>query len=310
MATKYSTSWILQGVCATNGNIMTFWRTNFNMPVPCLFNGSSDCTSGFMAARYGDMGSTSQSLAGHYAGYETALSDALFVWCVANPETLNGTSCLTQKWYRNGTLIGNYYTLASISLNPPADSWQWQWYEMMANIGIAGWEISCTTCYCTVVQAATYSGGDTSIGANTVPIDFGNVPDVTQCSSSLRGSIWVDGANLHYINANCWEHVMCGVCEGSLGTPGAIYIETNAFACPNYLKWVGSDGSIYHAPWAICQFCSSFSNGAPANPAPGASYAGNIWVDGQFGDTHLAYIANDGNKYLAGAGHYPYQSPY
>jgi hypothetical protein len=76
-----------------------------------------------------------------------------------------------------------------------------------------------------------------------------------------------------------------------------------------YLNWVGSGGDIYRAKWRICQFCSSFTNGAPANPSPGSSYAGALWVDNQFGWTHLSYIGCDGNKYLTGAGNYPYTAP-
>ena len=41
-------------------------------------------------------------------------------------------------------------------------------------------------------------------------------------------------------------------------------------------------------------------------PIAGTDKAGCIWVDNEFGLSHLAYIGTDGYKYLAGAGNYPY----
>lgn len=297
-------SWIVEGVCSTSGNIMTFWKTNFNMPVPCLFNGSSDYDAGFMAARYCDIGWSSRALTGFCAGYEIALADGLARWCV-DSDSLNGIGCMTLRWYRGATCLFGYGGLICIDLSAPPGYWQSSWYESMTNIGVAGWEVCCNGTYCTIAQVANYSGGDVSIGACTICLDFGSVPDVSQCSSSLRGTIWVEGEDLHYINANCWEHTIVGSGYASTANVGAIFIDNS-----HYLNWVGESGTVYQAPWRICQFCSTFSNGAPANPAPGASYAGAIWVDNQFGWTHLSYIGCDGNKYLAGGGNYPYQAPY
>ena len=302
---KSLSSWIIQGVEATNGCIMTFWNTNFNMPVPYLFDGSYDCSSGFMSARYGDMASTTQSLAAMRPGYEVALSDAVYRWCVCGGDCLNGITSLRIRWIRGATCMSCYYTNVCININSTPGYYTWTMWETMANQGIAGWEICSNEMYGTEVEAACVSGDDTSIGGTSTGVTFCCVPSTGLCSSTLRGSIWVDGCDLHYINANCWEHWMVGNCTGSGGEPGAIYIDDIL----HYLHWVGCDGSVFSAKWRICQFCSSFSNGAPANPAPGVFYAGNIWMDAQFGLTHLAYIGSDGNKYLTGAGNYPYVAP-
>ena len=48
-----------------------------------------------------------------------------------------------------------------------------------------------------------------------------------------------------------------------------------------------------------------FSNSSGPNPNPGAGYAGALWMDGEFGWTHLAYIGCDGAKYITGAGRDP-----
>jgi len=130
------------------------------------------------------------------------------------------------------------------------------------------------------------------------------VPSTAKCSSTLRGSIWVEGDNLHFINANCWEHSMTGDYQGTGATPGAIWIDDS-----HYLNWANAGGCYYRAKWRICQFCSSFSNSAGPNPSPGSAYKGALWADTEFGWTHLAYIGCDGNKYITGSGAYPYTAP-
>jgi len=304
MVSKSMCSWMVEGVKATTGNIMTFYKTNFNMPVPDLFSGCSNCDCGFMCLRYCDIGWTSQGLTGFYPGYEVALQDTIFRWETCGGESLDGYTCLCQKWCRSGCVMGTNATYAHI-VQP---EYYWSWYELMQNTGVAGWEICCTGTYCALSCATCVSGSDLSISACTICTDFA-APSVSQCSSTLRGSIWVGADNgLHYINSNCWEHVITGCdCGAGFGSCGALWIGTGTDA--NYLFWVGCDGHTYRAPWKICQFCSTFSNGAPVNPAPGAGYAGSLWMDCQFGYTHLAYIGCDGNKYLAGGANYPYVAP-
>lgn len=300
---KTLTPWIIKGVQATNGCTMTFWATNFNMPVPCLFNGGYDYSNGYMSNRYCSMDGTTTSLFGLRAGFEVVLSDNVFRWCVCDA-CLNGLVSLRIRWIRGATCLFCYYTNACVNIAAGPGEYSWSFYESMANLGIASWEICSNEAYGTEVEAVCLSGDDASIGGISTAVTFCCVPSTGLCSSTLRGSIWVDGCVLHYINANCWEHSMVGDCQGTGGEPGAIWIDNN-----HYLNWAGCDGTLMRARWRICQFCSTFSNGAPANPAPGAAYAGNIWMDAQFGLTHLAYIGCDGNKYLAGGGNDPYVAP-
>lgn len=274
------------------------------MPVPNLFDGSSDCSSGFMAARCNNIGFTSHALTGTwYPGYELALADYLPVWWCDEGTDVNGYGCMCMQWYRpSGAINYNKTTIHVVMTSDPG--WcSWSWWESMVNTGIAGWEIcdTSTSTHCNVMQVTNISGDPVAIGACTVSFDLGGVPSTSQCSSTLRGSIWVEGADLHYINANCWEHAIVGDCQGTAFVCGSIWIDNS-----HYLHWTGDDGNDYRAPWRICQFASTFSNGAGSNPAPGTSYKGSLWVDNEFGWTHLAYIGCDGNKYLAGAGHYPY----
>lgn len=283
-----------QGVCSTSGNVMCMYKSNFNMPVPLLFDGSGDCTSGFMSARYNDMCDTSHALSGiWYAGYEFALGDSMFIW----DGPLTGVGCITNQWKVDGVSKNSYNFQISVDV---ADGY-YSYYESMVNTGIAGWEIDDDSTVTFTNQVTCVSGDDVSIAAHTGSIILTCVPSTTQCSSSIVGSIWVEGDTLAYINANRFEHKIVGTVQGIGATAGAIWIDNS-----HYLHWANSGGCHFIAPWMICQFCSSFTNGAPANPAPGTAYKGALWVDNEFGWTHLAYIGCDGNKYLAGAGAYPY----
>jgi len=280
---------------------MTFWKTNFNMPVPCVFDGCSNCADGFMDARYCSIGGTSQGLVGFYPGYEVAVADGLYRWETGSGECLNGIARIDLDWYRGATCILGARQQVCIDIGELYINW----HEKLFNIGIAGWEICCNGTYCTNAKSVNVSGDDLSISDCNICIDF-SPPSTSQCSSALMGSVWVEGNNLNYINANCWEHVITGDCQSAAGasTDGAMWIDNS-----HYLNWVGADCNVYRAPWRICQFCSTFSNGPPANPSPGAGYAGALWVDSQFGYTHLSYIGCDGNKYLTGAGNCPYIAP-
>jgi len=289
--------WIPQGVCSTSGNIMCMYRSNFNMPVPDLFDGSSNCTNGWMAARYVDMCDTSHALSGTwYAGYEFALGDSMYIHN-ASSSCINGVGCVTEQW----KVDGNDINFASYELCIDLDEGFYGWTESMVNTGIAGWEIDQDSTVTFTNQITNVSGDDVSIAAHTGTIILACVPDTTQCSTILDGSIWVEGNTLGLINANGFKHYIVGNCCGSGASAGAVWIDNS-----HYLNWANSGGCWYRAPWRICQFCSTFSNGAGPNPSPGASYAGAIWADTEFGWTHLAYIGCDGNKYLAGAGDYPY----
>lgn len=299
-----NTLYIIGAVCATNGNIMNMYCSNFNMPVPNLFSGSSDCANGWMTARCNNIGGTSHALTGTwYPGYEFAFADAIMTWFADEGTCTNGTGCFCIQWYRPSGSINSHASNVSIILNSSPGFCSWQWYESIVNTGIAPWEICDTaTCFhCAISQVTNKTGDSVCISPNTVCFELGGVPNTAQCSSSLIGSIWVEGNNLAYINANRWKHKIVGTCQGSGASSGAIWIDNS-----HYLHWANSGGCHFIAPWRICQFASSFTNGAPSNPSPGVGCAGALWVDNEFGLTHLSYIGSDGNKYLAGAGNYPY----
>ena len=184
-------------------------------------------------------------------------------------------------------------------MGSPDQCWR-TFYEWHYMTGVDSDEVCCDAPYCAVTRATYICGDDLSVPNCIVEVNWNGVPSTNRCSSTIRGSIWVEGNDLHFINANGWEHWMIGDYQGTGATPGAIWIDNS-----HYLHWANSGGCHYRAKWRICQFCSTFSNGPGPNPSPGSAYKGALWADTEFGWTHLAYIGCDGNKYITGAGRDP-----
>lgn len=94
---------------------------------------------------------------------------------------------------------------------------------------------------------------------------------------------------------------MNGDLQSGTGTAGYFWIQGI------YLYWIDQYGGKRRAKWALEQFQSNFSNGAPYSVS--GETAGYLYVDTQFGWTHIGYIGSNGRKYLAGDGNYPYDDP-
>jgi len=288
---------IAQGVKEDGGtnNYMTWWKTNFNMPVPNLWSGS--WVEGRGPVMFYGAG-TSFNLSGFLPGWELV---AFFCgWHWDGP--VSGTTYLYSQWLDSvGSVMWYCANGLSVNLNLAADYWQEHMYA--CNQGVAGWEVDVSGTY----KCRSWSTGVQAMGNQDTSVTFSNVPSTTQMSSTYTGGVWVEGNDLCYVCGNRWKHNMEGDSQGYVGTTysGAIWIDTSY-----YLHWVGADGNNYRAKWRIKQFASTWTNGPTGETYAGATYSGSIWVDTEFGYTHLAYIAGDGYKYLAGSGHYPYQTPY
>jgi hypothetical protein len=191
---------------------------------------------------------------------------------------------------------------------PGAGFWSYYYWFYFLQMGTNCWEIDTDGNYCLRQCITCISGDDVSVPTNTCTVCVTNVPSAPT-TGSYRGAIWVEGENLHFRpeqTTEAWEHSMtgCGT-GGAYGDGGAIWIGND-----NFLYWTNCDGTaLYKACWKICQFDSWFNNSSGPNPSPGASYAGAIWADGEFGYSHLAYIGCDGHKYITGAGNCPYVCP-
>jgi hypothetical protein len=298
---KAQTAHIVEGIRACNGKDHKVWLTNFNMPVSDLFTGACTMENGWIQTYCNTMEFTTRDLSsfGFCPGFEVAESTVVFYWCVFN-DSLNGNGCARQCWTRGTTNIASAANSISVNLSAGPDAWQWSFWQFHYMTGTDSDEVCINCTYCADTRVTCTSGDDISISNCNLDLCWQGVPSTARCSSSLRGSIWVEGNNLHFINANCWEHSMAGICQGSGASSGAIWIDTN-----HYLNWANAGGSWYRACWRLCQFCSTFSNSSGPNPSPGSSFQGAIWADCEFGWTHLAYIGCDGNKYITGSGRDP-----
>jgi len=300
---KFNCVWVGEGVCGTSGCIMMQYKRNANMPSYNLC--CCDCFE------YGMMCTRPINEAGTYnfalscRGFEAFQGAGHVRYCVSDTSCLCGCLCQCIQWIHcDGSVMWTSASKHLVNMAAPGVGyWSYQYWFYFLQIGTNGWEIDVDGNYCLRQCITCISGDDVSIPTNACTITVEYAPTAPS-TGSYRGAIWVEGNDLHFRpeqTAETWEHAMQGNCQGTGGTAGAIWIDNN-----HYLNWVNSSGDIYKAKWRICQFCSWFSNSSGPNPSPGASYAGAIWADGEFGYSHLAYIGCDGNKYITGAGEYPY----
>lgn len=292
------TNHISKGVTnISDTSIKQIWfKTNFNMPVK---NYSSGTYTRYQGPVTYDTESLSYDLSGFVPGYE--ICNNVSVYDFENNESLDWSiDCyIYLKWYDTDgtsvlfTYINGYHLTYTLS---PA---YWSSIYVSGNIGCAGWEVGVSGTY----YLKSWTTGNPAITTVSTNISISNVPSVTQLSTSTSGYIWVEGNDLCYVNAQRWKHTMIGVYVDSLpGTSNSGHIWLDG----TDLHWVGNNGFNYKAAWNIKQFTSYYSNSSTGSTFAGISKYGTLWVDNEFGLTHLAYIASDGYKYLTGAGDNPY----
>lgn len=274
---------------------MTWFKTNFNMPVPDYMAANSPFTRYVGAWNYLGGPTTSFSLSGFVPGYEICLGTSIYDFENNGSSTFNINSNAALGWYSPS--LSPLFTFSfnmSYSLAPGFYVEFWSG----TNIGCAGWEVTSNDVY----HYRASASGSPSIPVVDIGVTMSNVPSTTQLGSSKPGHIWVEGNNLCYINADQWKHTIVGAPIASPGaSPGYIWIDN-----VNLLHWTGSDGRNYISTFFVKQFASFFSPGATGPVFAGTNKAGYLWVDSEFGDTHLAYIGYDGYKYLTGGGDSPY----
>lgn len=287
---------IQNNVVTTNKH--NFWKTNFNMPVKNFFVDITNWIR-YLGPVTHIGGATAFDLAGFSPGFEIVVFST--IWDYENNEGATKTInvFLYSKWVNTDNLTTLVQGANGISWTTDILNTNWVEYMYFVNIGCAGWEISTSANYYVKANAT----GNYPISEVSTTINFSNVPNTTQLANGKEGYIWVEGNNLCFVNANKWKHTIIGIDNGSapgISKAGYIWLDTIV------LHWVGGNGHDYFIPWTVKQFASSFSNGPTGATFAGISKYGMIWVDSEFGYTHLAYIANDGYKYLTGAGDNPY----
>lgn len=275
-----------------------WFKTNFNMPIHDFVTGGT--FTRFQGPVTYDTETTTYDLTGFSPGFEICNGASVFDFDnTGGGVSRSISSTLAIRWTTasNVTLVGPFSV--SISVSIPAGSFFEYWSG--ANIGFEGSEVATSTTY----DFRGVATGTNSIAEVSTAVSFTNVPTITTLSSADRGYMWVEGNNLTYVNSSQWKHSVAGTASGSNpGVPDAGYIWLDSG--DNLIHWIGGDGNQYKLPWSIKQFASFYSGSSTGTTFAGTGDTGYIWVDDQFGNTHLGYIGTDGFKYLAGAGVNPY----
>lgn len=273
------------------GVSFVFWRSNFNMPVPVTYS-------------RGNMSYNNQATTFDLSGFVPGLEICLGVLKdLTVTVTSVGNVTVDTAWYKpDGTKIFSIYNYTWYA--DVTGDWVFGTDVSYANTGCASWEVGSSGTY----SIRTIVTGGASF-SQTTNIVFNNVPSVTKLASSSQGYIWVEGNYLAFCNAGggtqggagAWKHSILGTSLGTSGSAGYMWIDTS-----NNLCFTRSDGTACKVPWKVKQFKSEFTNSASGAVNAGTSNKGKIWVDNEFGQTHIAYIGDDGYKYLCGAGDNPY----
>ena len=276
---------------------MTWFKTNFNMPVPYYMADNSPFTRYVGCWNYLTE-TTSYDLTGFVPGYEICNGCAIFDWDNDSGSTYEINTNLYVEW-ANPDLSNVYWVTNgyNFTYSLPAGYWMEVWFG--GNIGCAEWEVNDNDIW--HFRASAVGTPNTAVVDTAVTMT--NCPSTSQLGSTKSGYIWVEGNDLCYICANQWKHTIGGVDNGAapgVSKAGYFWLETNV------LHWVGANGHDYYIPWTIKQVASFYGNGPTGEENAGVEKYGMIWVDNEFGWTHLAYIASDGYKYLIGAGDNPY----
>jgi hypothetical protein len=270
------------------------YKTNFNMPNYDIFDGLDYYTT----FTYDPGVAYSFDLSGFSPGYE--INHTMVIVDITNDGAeVEDVDCTVVYGYLDtyGDIIPNCYYSEDLYYPDLPAGYSIKWFSGLT-IGVAPWEVSESGVY----PFETGGYGTPSFDLDTVDVTMSNCPSINELSSSKMGYIWVDGEDLCFVNANQWKHTMVGDDMGDADADeGFLWIDTS-----NYLNWIGEDGHRYRAKWCKRQFPSAYSNSATTTENAGTSKKGFIWVDDEYGYTHLGYIGYDGYKYITGAGDDPY----
>lgn len=276
---------------------MTWFKTNFNMPVPNYMVPTSPSTR--YSGSWNYLGeATAYDLTGFVPGYEICNGCAIFDFENNEGSTYYINTNLTVKWVDHDGSTVMFYVVNNYNVTYSLPAYTYIEWWVGGNTGVASWEVHSNDTY----YFKSSASGTPNIAEVSTGVTISNCPAITQLGSTKPGHIWVEGNDVCYINANQWKHTMVGVSVGAIGlTPGYFWIDIS-----NVLHWVGNDGKDYTNRWQVKQFASFYSNGPTGEVYAGTTKKGCMWVDNEFGWTHISYIGNDGYKYLIGAGDNPY----
>lgn len=278
----------------TSGTKMVWWKTNFNMPVPNIFDNNSQFTQSQWMLNPLE-GGTTFDLSWYNQGWEIIAAATNFV---IEGEVLNSSLVtIEQKWKRP-----NWTVMFTNSFNwvvNEQDSSTWQGYQIASNQWLAPWEVNVSGTY----ELETSMSWEYNM-TKSFYVTFNNVPAFVGYQDP--GYIWVEGDDLKYVSANWFIHTINWINIWAVAwDTWSVRIDENPLNNFHYINSWGDDNIV---PWKIEQFASAFSNwptGSVSWQTPWYLYA-----DNQFWWTHLSYIWDDWKKYLIWDWNYPYINPH
>lgn len=316
MITSSVTNHISEGLTNVNDSAsFTWFKTNFNMPVPDIFTfdpSTFSPTDGFFTY-IGE--SNSYDLSGFEPGFEVCVATAVYFYENTSGSSKNLDSLeyirFTNPDYSSFNPVSE--TLHRSTYTLPDGTWAAT--VLCRNVGVAGWEINTDDTYHFLSNAVGLNGDTPNIATSDSDIEITNCPSTAKITSVgdhdyAVGNMWVEGNDLCYVNCGGWSPPDGGWKSTIVGSDISSSPGTDKAGCiwldGSDIHWIGSDGHEYIPTWKVEQFASSFSGGPTSSKYAGTSKAGCMWMDSEFGCTHLAYIAENGYKFLTGSGVDPY----
>ena len=272
--------------------LMKWWKTNFNMPVPDIFDDASVFTQedGMLDPINP---STTYNLDTTNWGRELFAGNSVFVitwpfdwWDVSITQRRLDTddNLMFENWPYTRTV-------------PSLSSWQWQAWQLVSNQGKAPREINQDWTY-KLVSEISWSGLSDS---NTTNITISWVSTFPWYVNPWY--LWVEWTRLCYTSTNGFVHKINWTYISTPVSANPWYIFEQDVA-PRFTRYIDANWDLRRTPRQIEQFASIFSNW-PTKSVSGAS-PWYMRMDNEFWRTHIWKIANDGKKYLIWDGLFPY----
>lgn len=267
---------------------MTWWKSNFNMPVPDIYDDNTIYSKTEWMLDSIDE-ATSFDLTWFNYWWEAIAASSVFTvdWPYWWADIF-----ISQEW--RDTLWNIIFTNWPVLMETwVLLSWEWSSYQLWSNQWVAPWEISTSWIYtCRCIATWWYNQTvDFQVNITNVPLFYWYKDP---------WYIWVEWTQICYTSANWFLHKKTWVFDSNvwISSAWAIWIQWSSIRYIDQL-W---DMRIWETP--IKQFWSIFSNW----PTWSVSWQSPwyIYADNEFWWTHLSYIDSLWNKWLTWDWEYPY----
>lgn len=278
-----------------SGTKKAWWKTNFNMPVPDLWDSFATWNEWSWPFYY-HWEATSFDLTGFRNWWECLVGISWLHRDAADNFTWQ-SHLFIQRWEKpNWDLM--FESWAWINLN---STQTWRETQLGSNQWVAPWEIDWNGIYKLIVSIS-WPEWNTS---TTYNYTITNHPWFSWYK--VPGYIWVEWDNLNYIDANWFEWSINWIQLDYRWQSNAWFIWTNDSISSPYMYYIDDQWYQRLHPWNLEQVASTWFNW----PTWSVSWATPwyIWMDDEYWYTHIAHIWWDWKKYIIWDWVYPYTNP-